>query len=141
MRFITPYILTYLSFLSFSYLVGTYAFIHKHICDLYQISKTELGLINGIIGIVSTVGVILFLMYSAQIKVKIVTYFTWGSIGFMLPFAIMVLSSLVYAGSAPRIIIYIIAIIIGFFRSIFFQSLLIMIKIHKEIYDKTNKIN
>lgn len=90
---------------------------------------------------VSTIGVILFLMYSAQVKAKIVTYFTWGSIGYMLPYALIVLSSLVYDGKAPKVILYFIVVLIGFFRSIFFQSLLIMLKMHKEIYDKTNKIN
>lgn len=140
MHFITPYVLTYLSFLSFSYLIGTYAFIHKNICDLYQLSKTELGMFNGLIAFVSTIGVVFFLMYTVQIKAKIVTYFTWGSIGYMLPFALIVLSSLVFE-HPPKLIFVIIAAMIGFFRSIFFQSLLIMIKMHKEIYDRTNTIN
>jgi len=81
---------------------------------------------------VSMLGVILFLMYTPQIKAKIITYFTWGSIGYMFPFAFIVLSSLVYEnGNSPKVIFYVNAILMGFFRSIFYQSLLIMIKMHK----------
>ena len=83
----------------------------------------------------------MFLMNTTQIKAKMVTYFTWGSIGSMFPFRLLVLSSLIYGTGAPRIILYTFGILLGLFRSIYFQSLLIMIKMHKEIYDRTNTIN
>lgn len=140
MLFITPYLLTFLSFISYSYLLGTYSFIHKDLISLFQITKTQLGIINGILGFASTMGVILFLLYSTQIKRNIVTYYTWGCIGYMIPFGLIVLSSIISVNPS-KVLLYIVVILIGIFRSIFFPSLMIMIKLHKEIYDKTNKIN
>jgi hypothetical protein len=130
MRFITPYIFTYLEFFSYSYLMGSYAFIHKDLCDLYQISKTGLGFCNGLIALASTIGVIIFLINTVRIKARIITYFTWGSIGVMFPYALIVLSSLLY-DHAPQALLFVAVILAGLFRSIFFQSLLIIIKMHK----------
>jgi hypothetical protein len=135
MLFITPYIFTYLCFFSFSYLIGTYAFIHQHICDLYQFEKTHLGLCNGLMALVSTAGVIIFLLYTIQIKKNIVTFFTWGSMGLMLGYCLIVLSSVFYQ-KAPKPLFYLAVTIIGLFRSIDIQCLLIMLKMHKEIYDR-----
>jgi hypothetical protein len=141
MHFVTPYFLTYLCFFSFTYLIGLYAFIHQHLCELYQISKTHLGLCNGVMSLVSTIGVIIFLLYTIQIKKNIVTFFTWGSIGLMFSYCFIVFSSIIYEGKAPKIMFYISVTMIGVFRSIFIQCLLIMIKMHKEIYDRTNQIS
>lgn len=79
-------------------------------------------------------------MYSTHIKPKIVTSYTWGCIGYMLPYALIVLASIISVNPS-KIFLYIAVILIGIFRSIFFPSLLIMIKIHKEIYDRTQSIN
>lgn len=130
MHFITPYILTYLEFFSYSYLMGTFAFIHKDLCELYQISKTALGFCNGLIALTSTIGVIIFLINSVRIKSQIITYFTWGSLGIMLPYTLIVLSSLLW-NHAPQVILYASVLMMGLFRSLFFQSLLIIIKMHK----------
>ncbi len=130
MHLITPYLLAFISFVSYSYLLGTYSFIHKDIINIFQISKTELGIINGIIGCASTVGSILFLMYSREIKRKVVTYYTWGCMGYMLSFVIIVLSSMILVHPS-KIILYISVIVIGICRCIYTPCLLIMIKMHK----------
>jgi hypothetical protein len=90
--------------------------------------------------LVSTAGVIVFLLYTIQIKKKIVTFFTWGSMGLMLGYCLIVLSSVLYQ-KAPKALFYLAVTMIGVFRSIFIQSLLIMIKMHKEIYDRSNEIS
>jgi hypothetical protein len=130
MHFITPYILTYLEFFSYSYLMGAFAFIQKDLCDLYQISKTVLGFCNGMIALASTIGVIIILINTVRIKAQIITYFTWGSIGIMFPYTLIVLSSLLY-DHPPKWILFTSVLMMGLFRSIFFQSLLIIIKMHK----------
>jgi hypothetical protein len=85
--------------------------------------------------LVSTAGVIIFLLYTIQIKKNIVTFFTWGSMGLMLGYCLIVLSSVFYQ-KAPKPLFYLAVTIIGLFRSIDIQCLLIMLKMHKEIYDR-----
>lgn len=130
MHFIVPFILTFLSFTSYSYLLSSYSFIHKNIIDVFQTSKTELGFVNGIIGFGSTFGVIIFLVYSTKIKPRIITYYTWSCIGYMLCYVLIILSTMIWEHPS-KIILYILVTLIGIFRSNFMPAMMLIIKMHK----------
>lgn len=90
--------------------------------------------------IVTTLSVLPFLMYTVQIKARIVTFVTWGSLGLMFSYLLLVIASMIFT-KPPKLFFYFQMVSIGSFKSMFIQSILIIVKMHKEIYDRTNHIN
>lgn len=58
----------------------------------------------------------------------------------MIPY-ILIFMTVTLSVHPSKIILYIAVFMIGLFRGVLFPSILIIVKIHKEIYDRKNSIN